>query len=202
MLQVIIIIGAIFLRLVPHIPNFTPVSALAIFGGTYLDKKFAIAMPLMVMAVSDYLLLYINPNGINLSTIHPIAAMFHTTTIYVWGSIGISSLIGLWLSNHNKPTYIVGASIVSSLQFYLITNFGVWAGGMYSRDVYGLIESYIMGIPFFRWTLLGDLFYTLMFFGTFVLATRVANFDKYHGTGSLPASRQAVSSHRIWRDRA
>ncbi len=169
----LMIFGGALLRLVPHIANFAPISAIALFGGAYLNKRFAILVPLVAIAISDYLLLYINPFGdpmINFRTIQPISAMFHSTTLYVWGSFAISGLIGTWLKNRIKPSNIIGASFLASLQFFLITNYGVWATGMYSRGLDGLLQSYIMGLPFFKWTLMGDLFYTGVFFGTYALA--------------------------------
>lgn len=170
---ILMITGAVLLRLVPHMPNFAPITAIALFGGANLGKRFSILVPLLAMAISDYLLLYINPfSGPDFSHIYPITAMFHTTTFYVWGSFAISSLIGIWLQKHKKSQAIIAASLLASLQFFLITNFGVWAEGMYGRGLDGLMQSYIMGLPFFRWTLLGDLFYTIMFFGTYELALR------------------------------
>lgn len=175
MLAIFMIIGGVLLRLAPHVANFAPISATALFGGAYLNKRFAILMPLIAMVASDYLLLYVSPYGTDFSRIYPISAMFHTTTLYVWGSFLISGLIGIWLKKHKKPSYIVAASFLASVQFFIITNLGVWAGGMYSRGLDGLMESYIMGLPFFKWTLLGDLFYTGVFFGVYELAIRTAN---------------------------
>lgn len=155
MLVILMIIGAVVLRLVPHIPNFAPITAMALFGGVYLEKRWAILIPFLTMAISDYLL----------------GSLFHSTTFYVWSSFLVSSLIGIWLRDHKKPQYIISASIFASIQFFIITNFGVWTSGMYSRGFDGLIQSYMMGIPFFRWTLLGDLFYSVTFFGIYELAT-------------------------------
>lgn len=173
MLKVLIIFGAVILRLVPHMPNFAPITALGLFGGAYLGKRFAIIIPLAAMIISDYLLLYISPYSINFSKIQPVSAMFHTTTPYVWGSFLISGLIGIYLREYRNPKYILGACLAASLQFFVITNFGVWAGGMYSRGLDGLLESYLMGLPFYQWTVLGDLFYTGVFFGGYELAMRI-----------------------------
>lgn len=176
MLKIVMILGGVVLRLTPHLPNFTPISAIAIFSGAYLNKKYAIVIPIIAIAVSDYLLLYIDPFGnpqINFSNIYPITKMFHSTFIYVYVSFAVSGLIGIWIKKHNKPSNIIIASFLASLQFYLITNFGVWQTGMYSRNLNGLLESYIMGLPFFKYTMLGDLFYTTVFFGTYILAQRV-----------------------------
>lgn len=173
MLAILMIVGGIVLRLSPHIANFAPISATALFGGTYLNKRFAVLVPLIAIIISDYLLLYVNPFGnpiINFSRIQPLSAMFHSTTLYVWGSFIISGLIGIWIKNHKSPSNIILGSFLASVQFFLITNYGVWSGGMYSREFDGLIESYIMGLPFFKWTFIGDLFYTSVFFGSYELA--------------------------------
>lgn len=171
------IVGGALLRLTPHMANFAPISAIAIFGGANLSKRSAILVPLLAVIISDYLLLYVNPFGspmVDFSRIQPVTAMFHDTTLYVWGSFLVSGLIGIWLKAHKKPSYIVAASFLASIQFFIITNFGVWAGGMYSRGIDGLLESYLMGLPFFKWTLLGDLFYTGVLFGVYELAKKAA----------------------------
>lgn len=176
MLAIFFVISGVLLRLAPHIPNFTPITAAALFGGVYLNKRSALFIPLLTLAVSDYLLLYINPYNtpmVNFHIIYPLSAMFHSTTLYVWGSFTISGLIGLWLRKHNKPTYIIVASLFASLQFFLITNFGVWAGGYYGRGIDGLVQSYLMGLPFYRYTLLGDLLYATLLFSLYNIFIRI-----------------------------
>lgn len=169
------IIGSVLLRLVPHMPNFAPVTGIGLFGGAYLNKKIAILLPLTVMVISDYLLLYISPftMSADFSRVYPITALFRADTAFVWGSFLISSLIGLWLRNHKKPALVVGATLLASVQFFLITNFGVWVVGAYSRGLDGLIQSYIMGLPFLKGTILGDLVYTSAFFGVYEFSQRV-----------------------------
>jgi hypothetical protein len=89
---------------------------------------------------------------------------------YVYGSFILTGIIGLWLKNHKNAQNIVGATLLSSVLFFLITNFGVWAAGWYPRTLSGLMQSYMMGLPFFRNTVLGDLCYTGVFFGCYELA--------------------------------
>lgn len=170
-----IVFSAVIMRLVPHIPNFAPITAAALFGAAYLPKKYALLTPLIVLAISDYLLLYINPFShpvFNFSHIQPISAMFNSTTAWVWGSFMISALLGLALRNKPNTTKIGGITILASLQFFVITNFAVWAAGAYSRDLTGLGASYIAGLPFLSWTIAGDLFYVTAFFGLYALALR------------------------------
>jgi hypothetical protein len=147
----LVILVAVLMRLLPHPPNFTPIAAMALFGGVYLNKKYAFAIPLGAMFISDIFL------------------GFHSAMPYVYGSFILTGAIGLWLKNHKSAKNIICASLISSILFFLITNFGVWAGGWYPQNLNGLLESYIMGIPFFKNTVLGDLIYTGVFFGAYEL---------------------------------
>ena len=151
-----IILFAVILRLLPHPPNFAPIAAMALFGGVYINKRYALVLPLVAMFLSDVFL------------------GFHSTMIFVYGSFILTGAIGLWLRNHKTVPYIISASLVSSFLFFLITNFGVWfVGGLYSKTFTGLLQSYTYALPFLRNTLLGDLFYTLLFFGSYELALRL-----------------------------
>lgn len=173
----IAILTAALLRLIPHLPNFTPLGAMGVFGGAYLSKKSSIISILSSMLVSDYLLLYINPYSpkmIDFSRIQPPFAMFHPTTIFVYASLLINVVIGWQISRRKSANWILIASLAASVQFFLITNFGVWAAGYYPQNLSGLLQSYIEGLPFFKWTVVGDLFYTTMLFGSYELITRIS----------------------------
>lgn len=146
-------------RLLPHIPNFTPVAAMALFGGAHLkNKKLAFIIPLVAMFTSDLIMELISSNG------------FHNTFIYVYISFIITSYIGILCSRNIKPINIVTASFASSLLFFIITNFGVWASTGMLNGINGLSTTYVLGIPFFGQTLTGDLFYNIILFGSFYLA--------------------------------
>lgn len=150
-LPIILIVAIVLVRLLPHLPNFTPVAASAMFAGTYLKRKWALIVPVAGMLISDLFL----PT--------------HDTFLYVYGAIAISSVIGIYLSKHRTAENIILGSLLGSILFFLITNAGVWAQGYYGYNLSGLIQSYVMGIPFFRWTVSGDLFYTSIFFSSYSL---------------------------------
>lgn len=155
MLVFFILILGIFTRLVPHLVNFTPVAASALFGGTYLPKKWAIILPMTIMVVSDYFIGFDGFFG----------------RLYVYSSFVLTGLIGLWIRSHKNAKNIIAGTFTSSVLFFLVTNFGVWLhSGMYERTLAGLGQSYAMGLPFFRNTVLGDFFYTGVFFGSYELA--------------------------------
>ena len=150
----VVAFGAI-LRFVPHPPNFSAVTAMALFGGAYFKKRYALIVPLAVIFLSDF---FIGFYSWKLMTA-------------VYGSFMVSGLIGTWLKTREKVQFIAFASIVSSIFFFVVTNFAVWAfSPWYEKSVSGLLQCYFMALPFLKNSLLGDLFYTTVFFGTYELA--------------------------------
>ena len=148
----ILIILGIAARFLPHPANFAPIGAIAIFSGLYLPKKWAIVLPLAAMFFSD------------------IFIGFYSWSIMlsVYGGFIIMTLIGLVVRKHKKLSTILGGTILGSVIFYLITNGAVWAfGSLYTHNLAGLLQSYIMAIPFFRNSLLSDLFYTGILVGAY-----------------------------------
>lgn len=145
----LIILLCLSTRLFPHPANFTAIGAAALFSASYLPKKYAFIIPLTAMFLSDLFL-----------------GFYGMTMLYVYGSFILTGIIGLSLRAHKKLHFIIGASLLSSGLFYLITNFGVWMSpnSFYPKSFAGLIECYALAIPFFRNTLGGDLFYTLTLF--------------------------------------
>ncbi len=154
-----LIVLGILARLVPHPWNATPVMAIALFGGTYLSKRWGVLLPLAIVGVSDWLI------------------MWHRTVPFTWAAFALTGTLGWWLRRHPNPWRILCASLTGSWAFFLITNFGVWAvGGLYPPTAPGLWECYLAGLPFFRNTVGGDLVYTAAFFGAYA-----------HLRGGLPA---------------
>lgn len=154
---VFILFGALA-RLLPHVPNFTPIGALALFGAAYRGRRFALLVPLAAMTLSDVVI-----GG-------------HTTLPYVYASFALIALMGtLVFRNGVSTTKVVGASLASSGILYLVSNFGVWAAGtLYPRSLDGLVMAYVMGIPYLRSTIVGDLFYAGIMFGGYALARHFA----------------------------
>ena len=155
------IIVAAISRLFPHIPSFTPIAAMALFGSVYMsDKRLAFIVPLLAMFISDAALEVTTGWG------------FHNTIVYVYVSFALTSVIGLIARNKVSVLSITTASIISSILFFIITNFGVWAAGGFQLGVAGLATTYTLGIPYFAPTLLGDLFFNAILFGAFYFAQR------------------------------
>lgn len=151
-----LVFAAAALRLVPHMPNFAPIGAMALFGGTYLNKKASIIVPLTAMAASDFFLGFDSV----------------ASRASVYGSFILIGLIGMWLKNRKSLPNVIGATLTSSVLFYLATNFVFfYPPTMYPHTIGGQASSYINALPFFRGTLLGDLFYVAILFGVYEFIT-------------------------------
>lgn len=142
---ILLMLLGILCRFLPHPANFAPIGAIALFGGIYLPKKMAVIIPLTAMFISDTFIGFYS---------WPIM-------LSVYLSFLLMVIIGLAVRKNKKFHTILGGTILGSVLFFLITNWMVWAAGtMYTKDIFGLLTSYYMAIPFFRNSLLGDLFYT------------------------------------------
>ena len=153
-------------RFLPHPPNFTPVTGMALFGAAHFAKKYwAFVIPVIALWLSNVLL-----DNIFYAQYYDSFQWFSQPYVFV-AMIGI---VALGLLNLKKVTVgrLVGTSLIASGLFFLVTNFGSWlALPMYSKDFGGLMTAYAAGLPFLLNTVLGDLVYVGLLFGAYELAT-------------------------------
>ncbi len=144
---------AAFVRLLPHPPNFAPIAAMALFGGAYFNKKsFAFIIPLAALFLSDVVI------GI------------YSYAWMVYLSFALIVVLGIVMLKKVSVKNLIFASVTASVSFFAITNFGVWAlGTLYPKTPAGLLASYTAAIPFFQYSLLGDLFFVGAMFGVYEL---------------------------------
>ena len=136
----LIIIFGVICRIIPHPPNFSPVTTIALFGGlNFTDKRIAFSIPLIVLFLSDLIL------GISI------------INLFVYTGFSIIVFLGTKIKSIK-----FGNIILSSFIFFLISNFGVWIIG-YPKNIEGLILCYTMAIPFFGYSIAGDLFFGYLF---------------------------------------
>ncbi|UCH65110.1 MAG: hypothetical protein JSW63_10955 [Ignavibacterium sp.] len=147
------VLAAAFVRLIPHPPNFAPIAAMALFGGAYFTKKWAaFLVPLAALFITDLII------------------GFHGTMWAVYLSFVLIVVIGTVMIKKKKVSNIFLASVSASVLFFVISNFGVWlTGPYYSKDIAGFATCYTAAIPFFHYTLLGDLFFVTLIFGAYEL---------------------------------
>ena len=154
-------------RLLPHPPNFSPVEAIALFGGAYFASRgTAIWVPLAAMFVSDVALGVLN-GGIYAE--YFLSAGF----LLVYLCIALSTVLGFGLRGRVTALRVGAYSLLGSVLFFVVTNFGVWLGSaMYPKTAAGLAATYVAGVPFFQNTVAGTLFYSAVLFGAFAWLRR------------------------------
>lgn len=167
-----IVVAAAFSRLVPHPPNMTPIAAMALFGGAYItNRKLAYLLPLAAMLLSDVVLGF-TAYGASMLNSQPV----------VYACIAATVAMGRLIRDERSALRVGGVALASSVTFYAVTNFAVWAsGGLYPKSWTGLAACYAAAIPFFRNSLLGDMGFAAVLFGGFaLLETYLASLRESH----------------------
>ena len=149
-----LIVSAALIRVIPHWPNFTPIVALALFGGKEIRSMLlSVLVVFGSMFLSDAIL------------------GFHPVMWATYLALGLIVLVGHFVKD--RASSIALATIGSSFLFFVVSNFGVWISGwLYPRTVIGLSECFVAAIPFFGYSLLGDLFYSAVIFSIYQLVER------------------------------
>jgi hypothetical protein len=150
--------GSRFLEIAP---NFAAVAAAGLFAGAFFRSRIlAGAVPIGALVVSDLFL--------------PSYPWYQMAAVY--GSMALSVVLGAWVGDSRRTWRIAGAAAAGSVVFFVVTNFAVWAGGMYGWTWSGLARCYLAAVPFFKYTLAGDLFYSAMLFGAAGAVKRAAGW--------------------------
>jgi hypothetical protein len=144
---IVSILLAALSRCIPHPPNFTPILSMSLFGAFYFDKKWkAVLFPILAMMISDLIL------GV------------HTLLPLIYLTLALIALAPSWLRVSKNNFSLFQLSVLSSVFFFVVTNFFVWCfSSMYEKSLQGLAYCYTLAIPFFHWTLAGTLFYSALF---------------------------------------
>jgi hypothetical protein len=168
-LLIIMVLMAAFSRLIPHIPNFSPLGAIGLFGAAYFDKKWqAFLIPIAATWLSDLFI-----NNIIYRQYFSEFTWFYQGFYWQYGSYLLIVLAGIFILKTINIQKIVVGAIAPTTIFFLVSNFGVWASGsMYPKTFEGLLTCYVAGIPFLKGTMLGDFFYSGVLFGSFAIAQK------------------------------
>ena len=152
----LIVLSAV-LRILPHPWNLTPVGAMALFSGAmFRNRWIAFLLPLASLFAGD------------------VFVGFHKLMLAVYASFAVSVAIGRWLAENRSVARIGGAVLLGALQFFVVTNFAMWAvGGFYPKTTAGLVNCFVAGVPFFWNTFAGDALYAGVLFGGFALAEKM-----------------------------
>lgn len=178
------VILLILSRLMPHPPNFTPLAAVGLFGAAWFSQRsVSFLIPLAALWLSNLIM----DNAVY-ARLYPeyyegFSLLGSTHSWFTYGAFILVIAMGFGLLRRLSAGRLLGASLLASLVFFAVSNFGVWLlDPLYAKDGLGLAAAYIAGLPFLLNTALGDLFYVGLLFGTFEWARR-----------RMPALQKAVS---------
>jgi len=171
LISILLIFIAALARLIPHPSNVTPIAAMAMVGGAYLSRKYIVfLMPILALYLSDLIL-----NNTALRAYYPDnegVVWFADYMLWVYGGVAAIVIIASFLLKKIKISNLIVTTILGSIAFFLISNFGVWlTGSMYTKDLSGLLSCYGMAIPFFKYSILGNFVYVFLLFGAMEFAT-------------------------------
>jgi hypothetical protein len=176
MLAYLFVIFAVVSRMpfMPHPWNFTPVAAALLYFGARGSRR-QLWVPLALLAASDVILT---------KFVYSYPLTWDQLVIWVWYAAIL--FLGTRLSENSNWLQIGGAALASSVSFFVVSNFAVWASGtMYLKTVSGLMTCYVAGLPFFRRGVAGDMLFTAIMFGLPAVAAAIArSMDKPHGAAA------------------
>jgi hypothetical protein len=167
---ILLIAAGAFARFIPHIPNFTPVEGLTIFGAAYLSRNYmAVLFPFIFIYMTDFII----NNTIARAYFPEVNGIVWFSQYMIFNFLAILAIVFasraiLKVANARN---VAISSILSSLIFYLVTNFGVWINptSIFSKDFSGLMQTYIAGLPFLRTSIISTLFFSMILFGSYYL---------------------------------
>ena len=157
LLAYLFVVVAVALRLLPHPWHFTPIAASLLFFGSRVDRKY-LWVPVALVVASDCYL--------TLGRYHLDFSWIYLGVSILWYAAMV--LLGSTLRNRESAARILGASLTASVTFFLVSNaVSPWIiPGMYAHSMSGVVQALAAGVPFFRPTLVADLFFSAVAFGT------------------------------------
>jgi hypothetical protein len=181
MLAYLFVFFAIAMRIpFTHPWGFTPVAAALLYFGARGARR-QLWIPFAMLAVSDIVLtkfVYAYP----FSWDHFITWAWYAAILWLGTSLRESA----GLRDKTAWLRVAGAALASSLSFFAVSNFAVWAcWSMYPKTIPGLMACYAAAIPFFRRGLAGDLLFTAVMFGVPALAAMLAHPGKIDGSSTV-----------------
>jgi len=158
-------------RLLPTLPNFTPLAAIALFSGVYFRRCPALALliPIAILSISDLFL------------------GFYPGFLFVYGGFALCVFLGRQMIRRLSFAPVFGATLTGATGFFLVSNLGVFLSTpLYAKSWNGLLQCYLAAIPFFRTSLVADLLFSAALFASLAFVRR-----------SMPALASSTSPYAL-----
>ncbi len=140
--------------------NFTPIGAMALFGGVYFTRMKSFAFPLLALWLSDILL--------NRLVFYGEWVFFYDGFLWVYGAFALMVLVGKWMQANKSVAKFVSSSVAIVFIHWIVTDICVWLSSpLYPLTLEGFILCLIAAIPFELNLLAGTLIYGSVMFGAF-----------------------------------
>jgi hypothetical protein len=142
--------------------NFSPIGAMAIFGGAYFNRKWkAFAFPLLMLFISDFIL-----HQTVFKTYS--SGLLYSGWYWVYGAFVLMTITGRWLLKTVTVNRFLVSVLVCVFIHWIVTDLGVWIGSKkYAQDLSGFMACLINAIPYELRFLSGTLVYGIILFGLF-----------------------------------
>ena len=162
-----LIILAAFSRIIPHMPNFSPLGAIGVFGVAHFSKKWlGVLIPITATWLSDLFI-----NNVVYAKYTTSFVWFYDGFYWQYGSYILIAIAAIFIVKKVNVQNVFAGALASTAIFFLVSNFGVWISSTsYPQTFSGLMTCYGAGIPFIKGTILGDLFYATVLFGGYAFA--------------------------------
>lgn len=164
-----IILAAAFSRIIPHMPNFSPMDAITLFAAAHFTRKWQVFLiPFAALWLSSLFI-----NNVIYSDVNSKFIWFYPGFHWQYAGYALIALMGLAIFRRSvTPGKIALGGIGSGLIFFLVSNLSVWVKeGFYEHTFAGLVACYTAGLPFYSGTFFGDVFYTTLLFGGYAALT-------------------------------
>jgi len=176
---ILLALVAALARLIPHIPNFTPVESLTLFSTAYiLRKRWAFVLSVTLLYISDFIIN--NTVARSFFPDHEGMVWFSQYMIFTVVAMAMIVLVSSKFLRKINVGNVILSVLIASVIFFIVTNFGSWVGekSIYTRDLNGLMTSFAAGLPFFRSSLISNLLFSAILFGGFEMYQYFASGQK------------------------
>jgi hypothetical protein len=147
---------------VSALANFSPVGAMALFGGAYFSNRWkGILFPVLTLFVSDFIL--------HQTVFRQYGNGFLYSGWYlVYGAFALMAIAGHLIMKHVTVNRFVISTLVCVFIHWIITDLGVWyRSSLYTQNFTGYLHCLVVAIPFELKFLASTVIYGAIMFGAF-----------------------------------
>lgn len=142
--------------------SFSPLTAVCLLSGVMMrDVRWGLALPLIALFIGDV--------GIGFLSGHWEWAFPGNTWWLTYVCYSMPILLGRTLRRTGTKPRVASAvafGLLFEVGYFFVSNLVVWStSAMYEHTLEGLMNCFILALPFFRWSPVSTTFFTVLVFG-------------------------------------